>query len=195
MRCVGCMDAPEYQPGDSDAVFYCNRDCQKGHWPTHKAHCRILGRRRKLLRAAETLKSALLTYREVAYDVDLTKIELRDGVLLLHQNQRSAAARSKRGLFPDHLITNKDHKKAALVNIQCTTAMALLGPLTRKLLKGERLPRIMFETRLTFSRSSFDYRTSGSPYRKATDPNPARPGSRVTQCAAHSVKSGTTFFQ
>jgi len=136
MRCVGCMDAPEYQPGDSIGSVYCNRDCQKGHWSNHKAHCRALGQRKKLLRTANILKAALLTYREVVYDVDLTKIEFQDGVLCLHQNQRPITTRSKRGLFPVHLTTNIDHKEAALANNQCTTAMALLGRLTRKLLEG-----------------------------------------------------------
>jgi hypothetical protein len=137
MRCAGCTDAPEYLPGDSVGIVYCNRDCQKGHWSDHKAYCRALGQRRKLLRAASILKAALLTYREVVYDVDLTKIEFRDGVLCLYQNQKSITARSKRGLFPDHLTTNIEYKEAALANNQCTTAMALSGRLTRRLLQGE----------------------------------------------------------
>ena len=143
MRCAGCIDAPEYQPGDSVSSVYCSRDCQKGHWPNHKAHCCALGQRKKLLRTANILKAALLTYREVVYDVDLTKIEFQDGVLCLYQNQRPITARSKCGLFPDHLTTNIEHKEAALANNQCTTAMALLGRLTRKLLKGEASPKII----------------------------------------------------
>ena len=137
MRCAACMDAPEYQHGDSATSVYCDRDCQKGHWSKHKAHCRLLGQRKKLLRAANILRAALLTYREVVYDVDLTKIQLQDGVLFFHQNQRPITTRSKRGLFPSHLTTNIDHKEAALVNNQCTTAMALLGRLTQRLLQGK----------------------------------------------------------
>ncbi|KAF2688905.1 hypothetical protein K458DRAFT_293675 [Lentithecium fluviatile CBS 122367] len=134
-RCAGCMDAPEYQPGDSVGIVYCNRDCQKGHWTQHKAHCRALGQRKKLLRAAHILKASLLTYREVDFDIDLTKIEFQDGILRLYQNQRAITARSKRGPFPAHLTANIEYKEAALANNQCTTAMALLGRLTRKLLK------------------------------------------------------------
>lgn len=130
------MDAPEYDPGDSLGAVYCNSDCQKGDWPNHKAQCRALKHRKKLLRTASTLKAALLTYREVNYDIDLTKIELKDGILYLYQNQRPMTAPAKRGPFPLNLTTNIEHKEAALATNQCTTAMALLSGLTRKLLEG-----------------------------------------------------------
>jgi hypothetical protein len=80
----------------------------------------------------------MLAYRETVYDVDLTKIEYRDGVLYLHQNQRSVSSQSKRGPFPYHITDNLEHKEAALVKSQSTAAIALLGPLTRKLLRGKK---------------------------------------------------------
>jgi hypothetical protein len=93
-------------------------------------------RRKKLLRASTILQAALLTYRDILYDIDLTKIEEKDGMLYLHQKQRSVTAHVKRGPFPNHLTTNVQHKEAALTVNQCTTAMALQGRLTRKLLAG-----------------------------------------------------------
>lgn len=122
-----------------------------------------------------------MTYREVVYDVDLTKIQFQDGVLCLHQNQRSITTRSKRGLFPVHLTTNIDHKEAALANNQCTTAMALLGRLIRKLLEGETDPQDYHLGKLgfTFGRGSLDYRSIGNSYWKATDSNKARSWSRL----------------
>jgi hypothetical protein len=159
--------------GQNPSSVYCSRDCQKGHWSNLKAHCRTLGQRKKLLRTANILKAALLTYREVVYDVDLTKIKLQDRVLCLYQNQRPITARSKRGLFPGHLTTNIEHRGAALANNQCTTAMALLGRLTRKLLEGETSPQDynMGKLGFTFSRGSLDYRSIGPPYRKTADSN------------------------
>ncbi|KAJ5795448.1 uncharacterized protein N7518_003988 [Penicillium psychrosexuale] len=90
--------------------------------------------RKLLFRAALILKAAMLAYRETVYDVDLTKIEYRDGVLYLHQNQRPVSSLSKRGPFPNHITDIIDHKEAALLKSQSTAAMSLLGPLTRKLL-------------------------------------------------------------
>ena len=78
-----------------------------------------------------------MTYREIVYDIDLTKIEFQGGVLCLYQSRRSIIAQSKRGLFPGHLTTDVEHREAALAINQCTTAMPLLRRLTRKLLEGE----------------------------------------------------------
>ncbi|KAM5509996.1 set domain-containing protein 5 [Fusarium oxysporum f. sp. phaseoli] len=136
MRCAGCIDAPNYHPGDSNTVVYCSRDCQTKHWTDHKSHCRVMKQRKKLLRAANLLRAALLTYREVRYDIDLTKIEAKDGTLYLYQNQRIATSHIKWRLFPEHLTSNVQHREAALTINQCTTATALLSRLTRKLLKG-----------------------------------------------------------
>ncbi len=68
------------------------------------------------------------------FDPELAKIEFKDGILSLYQNP---APKSAYTLFPSHLIANAEHREAALANNQCTTAMALLGPLTRKLLAGK----------------------------------------------------------
>ncbi|KAK2743509.1 hypothetical protein FQN57_004806 [Myotisia sp. PD_48] len=136
LKCAGCIGAPEYQPGDSVAVSYCARDCQGEHWSRHKAYCNGMRQRKKLLRAALILKAALLTYREVLFDIELTNIKFQDGVLYLHQKQRPVTARSIRRPFPENLTTVIEHREAALAINQCTTAMALLGRLTRKLLAG-----------------------------------------------------------
>jgi hypothetical protein len=137
MRCAGCMGAPDYHLGDAMSIVYCGRNCQTKDWPDHKPHCRIMKRRKKLLRAAAILQGALLTYRDILYDIDLTKIEEKNGMLYLYQKQRSITAHVKRGPFPNHLTTNVQHKEAALTINQCTTATALLGRLTRKLLAGK----------------------------------------------------------
>ncbi|KAK2470321.1 hypothetical protein H9L39_17938 [Fusarium oxysporum f. sp. albedinis] len=131
------LGAPDYHLGDAMAIVYSGRDCQIKDWPDHKSHCRIMERRKKLLRAANILQGALLTYQDILYDIDLTKIEEKDGILYLYQNQRSITAHVKRGPFPNHLTTNVQHKEAALTINQCTAAMALLGRLTRKLLAGK----------------------------------------------------------
>jgi hypothetical protein len=137
LRCVGCLDAPEYEPGDVAMTSYCSSTCLTQGWSQHKARCRALSRRIKLLRAARLSKAALLAYRQVLYDIDLEKIKLRERVLCLHQRQRSASVPAKIVRFPEHLTTNVEYREVALLNNQCTLAMALLGRLIRKLLKAK----------------------------------------------------------
>lgn len=136
-RCSGCVGAPEYRSGDAANTAYCDRECQKKHWNSHKAQCKILKQRKKLLRAAQILKATLLTYREATYDIDLTRVHYEGRVLWLHQNQRSISTPARRGSFASHLVADIKHKEAVLAHNSCTTAMALLGRLTRKLLQGE----------------------------------------------------------
>lgn len=118
-------------------VVYCDRDCQKKHWNDHKSRCRVMKQRKILLRTANILREALLTYREILYEIELTKIEAKDGKLYLYQNQRAVTSRVKWGPFPNHLTSNAQHREAALTVNQCTMATAILSRLTRKLLAGE----------------------------------------------------------
>ncbi|KAF5634667.1 hypothetical protein F52700_5860 [Fusarium sp. NRRL 52700] len=136
MRCAGCKDAPDYDPADSITVVYCGRECQTKHWTGHKSRCRIMKQRKILLRAAAVLRAALLAHREILYDIDLTKIEAKDGMLYLYQKPRAVTSRVKWGPFPSHLTSNVQHKEAALTINQCTKATALLSRLTSKLLTG-----------------------------------------------------------
>lgn len=134
-KCTGCDGAPIYTSPDP-TVTYCNRGCQTAHWPSHKAQCAILKRRKKLLRAATLLKATLLAYRECVFDIDILQIEFRNGVLNLNLNPRPNHRRPYNTAFPNILTDNVIHKEAALAINQCTLAMALLGPLARLLLAG-----------------------------------------------------------
>lgn len=147
-RCSACIHAPEYNFGDAAPVAYCGRTCQSEHWSTHKSFCALLRRRKTLLRAAVVAKTALLAYRKICYDIDLVAIEMKGDVLYLHQKLHTISRQKKRGPFPDQLTPHAKYRDAALVVNQCTTAMALLGPLIRKLLAGDPDFRITFITLL-----------------------------------------------
>ncbi len=117
LKCTGCINSPEYHVGDSINVAYCGKNCQKDHWPTHKPRCVNMRRRGKLLRVAHLFRTVFLTYRECFFDVDLTSIDLRDGVLYLHQGVRPSTSRRHYGPFPSRVTTRVEHKEAALAII------------------------------------------------------------------------------
>ncbi|KAF3059414.1 hypothetical protein GL218_04939 [Daldinia childiae] len=135
-KCSGCLAAPEYQPGDAPTTAYCDSQCQREQWPTHKAQCRILNKRRTLLRIAELLKTTLLAYRECVYDIPLTGVKYEEGILRLLLDPRKIPYRPWQIPFPSDLNISPQHKEAVLATNQCTTAQCLLGPLARYLLAG-----------------------------------------------------------
>ncbi|PWY83853.1 hypothetical protein BO94DRAFT_599308 [Aspergillus sclerotioniger CBS 115572] len=136
LQCAACKDAPEHTPGDASRTFYCSRDCQKAHRPAHKDHCKTMLHRKKLLRTAIILKAAFLGYREIEFDVELSKIEQRGRFLYLSDNQKNLNIPPKRGPFPEHLTTNPEHREAALTWFQCLAACCLSSRLMKKLLAG-----------------------------------------------------------
>jgi hypothetical protein len=59
-RCAGCLGAPA--PGDGrppQRTFYCTAQCQKTHWITHKAECKLLQTRKLVFRAATVLDAMM----------------------------------------------------------------------------------------------------------------------------------------
>jgi hypothetical protein len=133
MKCGGCIGAPQFRMDELFEAVYCDGMCQKAHWPDHKTHCKAMKQRKVLFRGARLLKVVILTYREVLYDIYITRVEFSEGYLQIHQKLRSIRTRSRRGPFPSEMATGLENKEVILALNQCTTAMALLVRLTRKL--------------------------------------------------------------
>ncbi|KAF5681761.1 beclin 1 [Fusarium circinatum] len=86
------------------------------------------------LTCSKLLKAALLAYKEVVYDIHVTRIkhdEVNGTLVLTHTPNRI-----ERHPFPNHLTSIEDHKQAALLVNQCTMSISLLGPMARGLLAG-----------------------------------------------------------
>jgi hypothetical protein len=58
--CAGCLGAPGYGNEQlPQRTFYCSKECQKAHWSTHKAECKVFQTRRSLHRAAAVLEAVI----------------------------------------------------------------------------------------------------------------------------------------
>ncbi|KAK0750134.1 hypothetical protein B0T18DRAFT_366186 [Schizothecium vesticola] len=58
--CAGCLGAPAYGNGQPpQRTFYCTAQCQKAHWSTHKAECKLLQTRKLVFRAATVLDAMM----------------------------------------------------------------------------------------------------------------------------------------
>lgn len=93
--------------------------------------------RKKLLRVAAVCRTAVLGYRELEFDVELSKVEIRGNTLYLYVNQKDLSIAPKRGPFPEHLTSSPQHREAALSWFFCFASQALLSVLLPKLLAGD----------------------------------------------------------
>ncbi|KAI1329467.1 hypothetical protein F5Y16DRAFT_417855 [Xylariaceae sp. FL0255] len=139
-QCDACSPSesksiPEYTPGDVGITYYCSLDCLEIDRLQHEPHCELRRKRQRLYRAAEVFQFVLLAYRECIFDMDITRIDYRDGELRLHRLRPSASPRLPFGPFPP-LMDSVILRMATLASGQCGTMLALLGRLSEFLLSG-----------------------------------------------------------
>ena len=136
IQCEPCMDAPEYEPGDSTSTFYCTPACQTADLRNHKTYCRIRAQRKRLLRAAIIIKAALLVYSEPSYERTIAELDRLDKVLALPYN---CGGSYYPRLDPDAFLPDPTpaQREAVLMYSLCGgLATRLVGRLTHKLLAG-----------------------------------------------------------
>lgn len=139
-RCGGCLHGQKYVPEDASDVLYCSKECQKKHRPDHKEYCDRILQRRKIFRAGHLLKQAFLTYKEAFYEQEIAGVEIKNGIFTVlrpkgfHQKK---GVRGTWGPFPEGVTKNDTEREAALSIEQCDTAIALTGPLCKKILQGK----------------------------------------------------------
>lgn len=130
------MDAPEYEPGDSTSTFYCTSACQIADLRNHKTYCRIRAQRKRLLRAAIILKTALLVYSKPSYERTTAELDGLDKALALPYNWGGIYYPR---LDPDAFLPDPTpaQREAVLMYSLCGgLATRLVGRLTHKLLAG-----------------------------------------------------------
>ena len=78
-ECPVCTKVAENKCTACKAVFYCNRDCQKKHWKTHKFDCKSLPYKvnfKKLLKTAHEINEViwlLMYYIDIVVQVGQSK--------------------------------------------------------------------------------------------------------------------------
>ncbi|KAH6715763.1 hypothetical protein BKA61DRAFT_719791 [Leptodontidium sp. MPI-SDFR-AT-0119] len=140
--CSRCKDAPILSDGLRKA-YYCSSACQRAHWETHKGDCTILKAGKTLYRAGDILQQLFYQYREKLFDRRLAKIENRCSKLYIYDRNFTDHELSKplredtiTVSFPEMMYKTPEDKKAVLVHIACSDAIAFFHDLAGYLLSA-----------------------------------------------------------
>ncbi|KAI4755233.1 hypothetical protein E4T52_12813 [Aureobasidium sp. EXF-3400] len=139
-HCAGCHQAPETDSTPHVNVRYCTRECQKAHWPSHRAECKNLQARKALFRAAWLLQKMWYAVRRESFDNCVTKAEEVNGELLIHEgNYDVEPTKREHGFyrkFPDAAFKNKQDAETCLNLLYCTDSLSHMYIVNHWLLKG-----------------------------------------------------------
>ena len=138
--CSGCNDAPSYiSDHPPKRTFFCSSECQTMGWKDHKVLCNRLSLRKKLQRIAWMIDTAWHTYREKAFDVSITNVQVEGNMLVIYEDGYTdwfIKYRSYCWPFPTSVAVNDQDKRAVLDFMCCGDAIAYMQELIVCLLKG-----------------------------------------------------------
>ena len=152
--CAGCHQAPNTDGSPHVSARYCTNECQKAHWPSHRAECKNLQARKALFRAAWLLQKIWYTVRRESFDNDLVSAEEVNGELLIREgNYDVESTKRKHGFyreFPDAIFKNKQDGETCLNLLYCTDSLSHMYMVNHWLLKGKSCSEtILVATQLT----------------------------------------------
>ncbi|KAK5163939.1 uncharacterized protein LTR77_010334 [Saxophila tyrrhenica] len=134
-RCSKCNEGLDAEGLSTNPTYYCATDCQTNDRPTHRSNCQSANARKQLYRGAQFLQDVFCAFREVAYDINIADIKEVDGKLHVCVSLKNFTAPTFFP-FPNHLVRNKDDKKAILTLLSCTDALATMAELVRMCFDG-----------------------------------------------------------
>ncbi|KAG9840459.1 palmitoyltransferase akr1, partial [Aureobasidium melanogenum] len=138
-HCAGCHQAPNTDGSPHISVRYCNKDCQKGHWPAHRTECKNLQARKALFRAAWLLQKIWYTVRRESFDNCVVRTEEVNGELLIHEGDYDVEPTKRHyGFyrdFPDAVFKNKQDAETCLNLLYCTDSLSHMYIVSHWLLK------------------------------------------------------------
>lgn len=135
LKCSGCKDIPREENDSGHITLYCNIDCQKSDWPSHRRICKHLQAKKLLYRAGDMLQKAWLAYREGSYDRNVIKVDkIGEALFVYHGNED--VPDGTQFPFPNHLMDDPRDKQAVLCHLTCFESLAYMYNVTKDMLQG-----------------------------------------------------------
>ncbi|KAK5124852.1 hypothetical protein LTR85_001042 [Meristemomyces frigidus] len=132
-RCAGCIEGLD-QNGQLSLTYYCNKDCQRAHWPKHKNDCKLANARKVLYRGGEFLMTVWMAFREEAFDLCLGQAHKEGEELHVFEGKWNGPQVLVR--YQQHLASDPLDKEALLSHRACTDAVANIHGLILKIFAG-----------------------------------------------------------
>lgn len=115
LKCSGCQDIPKEENASGHVTLYCNIDCQKSDWPSHRRNCKHLQAKKLLYRAGDMLQKAWIAYREGSYDSNVIEVDKIGEALFGNED----FPHGTQFPFPNHLMGHPRDNQAVLCHFTC----------------------------------------------------------------------------
>ncbi|KAF2136681.1 uncharacterized protein K452DRAFT_312965 [Aplosporella prunicola CBS 121167] len=133
--CNDCKDVPR-----SHSTFYCDSSCREAHWTSHKGTCESLQVRKAFYRAADLLKELWHAFRRASYEIPISKVEVKDGNLLVFTKDRRETVSESRAhvafRFPWNKIPSGWDTEAISCSLTSWDALAYMHKTIKYFLNG-----------------------------------------------------------
>jgi hypothetical protein len=131
----GCLEAPVYDEGVSEPMFYYSQVCQKADWGQHKSECRKLQARKTLGRAAVLLQAIVYWIRLYASPLRFKSARIEGSIIFLDRFQIDGLDTQRQlKSFLVYLDDNRSLLGPVLVYIGCIEAIIYLYSFFKELL-------------------------------------------------------------
>ncbi|KAK3681936.1 hypothetical protein LTR37_020732 [Vermiconidia calcicola] len=138
--CSKCSEGVD-KDGNAAPTFYCGRECQAADYKDHsKGPCKAANARKQLYRGALLLQDLFYAYREIAFDLDMINVEVKNGRLHVRERAFDAAHSGPLFRFPNHLVACPKDKAALLTFGACGDGPGQMYELIKKVFQGIRHP-------------------------------------------------------
>ena len=164
LQCSGCKDIQREENAPQHVTLYCNIDCQKSDWPSHRKICKHLQAKKLLYRAGDMLQKAWLAYREGSYNCNVIKVDkIGEALFVYHGNEDVPHGMHNHNVikvdkvdealfvyhgdedvppgtqfpFPNHLMDHPRDKQAVLCHSTCFESLAYMYNVIKDMLQGQ----------------------------------------------------------
>lgn len=150
---------------------YCNKECQKVDWGTHKTACKDARTRKQLYRAGELVQTLFYDLREVAFDNVINGVEHKGDRLIVSAGYWDLPPSKIFTRFPTHLFPDAGDKQAMLVWNACGDSVCCMHELVETCLTG-KFALVKSTARRLILRNRYQQRCPRSRYPNACEREP-----------------------